>query len=490
MMASRRARILGVLVTLGLSAGMVAVTATPALAVTCPTVSGSGTVTPAPSPKVDWAGCNLTDAGLADADMAGAQLQNATLTGASFVDADLAGADLSGVTATNSANFGGANLSDAILTSADLVNAFLDTANLHAANLSGASALGASFIAAQMQGATLQGMNADEADLSDANLLGATLTGLTYDSGTAWTSATCPNGASANYYTDGCLSTVSVTTPSATPVITGGTKGNNGWYTSAVTVTWYWIDSNSLVAASCPSSTTSTKQGAAVVIKASCTDSSGHVGSGSVTVMIDINPPKVTLTGVTNGGVYLLGRVPLSACATTDGLSGVADSAITTVEGGRPDGSGVFTVVCSGATDQAGNKAPTFTAKYRVVYAFGGFFSPKPGGGLSPKPHNITVKFTLTNAAGVAIPASTAAALASTFDVKATLRGPLTSPVVSSCAWNTSAKEFQCVITRPRTIRTGQSHKYSMTVTENIGGGFLTVPPDALSQNPIPFYFT
>ena len=46
------------------------------------------------------------------------------------------------------------------------------------------------------------------------------------------------------------------------------------------------------------------------------------------------------------------------------------------------------------------------------------------------------------------------------------------------------------MITRPHTIRTGRSHKYSMTVTENIGGGFLTAPPDALSQNPIPFYFT
>ena len=82
-----------------------------------------------------------------------------------------------------------------------------------------------------------------------------------------------------------------------------------------------------------------------------------------------------------------------------------------------------------------------------------------------------------------------AAALASTYDVRATLRGPLTSPVISSCSCNASAKEFQCSITRPRHIRTGRTHKYSITATENVGGGFLTVPPDALSQNPESVYF-
>jgi hypothetical protein len=489
MMADRRARILGVLVTFGLAAGMAAATASPVMAAACPTVSASGAVTPAPSPGVDWVGCNLTNAYLPDADLAGAQLQNATLTGADLLDADLAAADLSGVTAENNANFGNANLSNATLTSADFLNSWLDGANLNSANLSSASAWGAHFIQAQLQDANLQGMNLDETDLSDANLLGASLTGATYDSGTSWTNTICPNGASANYYTNGCLSPVAVTKPAATPVITGGTAGNNGWYISAVTVTWYWIDSNALVAASCPSSTTSAKQGVAVVIKASCTDSSGNVGTGSVTAEIDTTPPKVTLGGVAKGAVYLLGRVPTPTCTTIDTLSGVADNAGSYTVGGRPDGTGVITAVCSGATDQAGNKAPPVTAKYEVVYAFGGFLSPAPGAKLSPSARTITVRFRLTDAAGTAIPAKTAAGLASTYDVRATLRGPLTSPVVSSCSWETSAREFQCLITRPRHIRTGRSHEYSITATENVGGGFVTVPPDALSQNPEPVYF-
>jgi hypothetical protein len=421
--------------------------------------------------------------------MAGAQLQNAVLTGAYLPNADLAGANLSGVTATSNANLAGDNLSNAVLTSANLLSTELSDANLQSADLSGVSAWGAKFIGAQMQQSILQNANLDEADLTSANLFGATLTGVTFDSGTTWRNATCPNGASANYYTDGCLSSVAVTTPAATPVVTGGTLGNNGWYTSGVTVTWYWVDSNSLDATKCPGSTTSTEQGAAVVISASCTDSSGNVGTGTLTVKIDTTPPVVTLGAVKKGGIYLLGQAPVATCTTTDALSGVAGNAVSSTSGGRPDATGVLTATCSLATDQAGNEAPPVSVKYRVVYAFGGFISPKPGAKLSPSNRKIIVAFRLTNAAGAAIPASTAAGLAAVYDVRATLRGPDTKPVVSSCSWSTRAKEFRCVITRPRHIRTGRSHKYSITATENVGGGFVTAPPNAVSQNPEPVYF-
>jgi hypothetical protein len=70
------------------------------------------------------------------------------------------------------------------------------------------------------------------------------------------------------------------------------------------------VDSNSLVSASCPASTTSAQQGTAVVIKASCTDSAGNSGTGSVTAAIDTTPPKVTISAVKNGAVYLIGQVP------------------------------------------------------------------------------------------------------------------------------------------------------------------------------------
>ena len=459
-MASWRARVLGVLAASGLAAGMISATAAaaPALAVTCPTVSSSGAVTPAPTPGVDWAGCNLTDAYLPGADLAGAQLQNANLTGANLPNADLAKANLSGVTATSNADLAGDNLSDAVLTSANLQSMDLSDANMQSANLSSAYARGAKFTAAQMQQANLTDINVDEADLRSANLFGATLTGTTFNSGTTWSNATCPNGASANYYTDGCLSPVAVTTPSATPVVTAGTMGNNGWYTSGVTVTWYWVDSNSLVTAKCPSTTSTTEQGAAVVISASCTDGSGKVGTGSLTEKIDTTPPVVSVTNVTRGAVYVFGDAPIAGCDATDALSGVADYPISNTTGGRPDGTGVLMATCSDATDQAGNTAPTVSLKYQVVYAFGGFLSPKPGAKLSPSARKIIAEFRLTNAAGTDIPRSTAAGLAAVYDVRATLRGPDTKPVVSSCSWSSRTKEFRCVITRPRRIRTGRRH--------------------------------
>jgi hypothetical protein len=420
--------------------------------------------------------------------MAGAQLQNAILTGAYLPDANLAKANLSGVTASN-ANLAGDTLSDAILTSANLQSTDMSAANLESANLSIAYAWGAKFTAAQMQQANLTDINVDEADLGSANLFGATLTSTTFDSGTTWSDATCPNGASANYYTDGCLSPVAVTKPSATPVVTAGTMGNNGWFTSGVTVTWYWVDSNALVTGKCLSTTGTTEQGASVVISASCTDSSGNVGTGSVTEKIDTTSPVVTVTNVKRDAVYVFGDAPVAGCDTTDALSGVADYAMSTTIGGRPDGTGVLTATCSDATDQAGNTAPTVSLKYQVAYAFGGFLSPKPGARLSPSARKIIVQFRLTNAAGTDIPASTAAGLAAVYDVRTTLRGPDTKPVVSSCSWSARAKEFRCVITRPRHIRTGRKHKYSLTVTENLGGGFHTVPPNAVSQNPEPVYF-
>jgi hypothetical protein len=158
--------------------------------------------------------------------------------------------------------------------------------------------------------------------------------------------------------------------------------GKNGWYTSAVTVTWFWVDSQSLDASNCPATTTDAQQGSSVVIGGSCTDSVGHSGTSSVTVKIDTTPPVVTLTGVKNGATYMLGKAPQAACTTADPLSGVGLHAGTVIAGGNPDGSGVVTATCTGGQDNAGNVAPDFTAHYTVVYEFGGFIAPKVGSTL------------------------------------------------------------------------------------------------------------
>jgi len=488
-MAGRRGRapLAGFLIALGLIAGVaVPALAQPAMAgVTCPAVdSSTGAVTPAPAPGVDWSGCDLKGAYMPGADLASANLSGANLTQASALNATLSDTNLSGATLTN-ASLGGTltsiNLSTAAATGLTL------SGNLGSADLQGITGplnlTGDSLVDANLTDADL-----DNSQISSSNFLGATLTGAT-DVDALWNNDTCPDGASSSYFTDGCLSAIDVSTPAATPVVTGGTAGQNGWYTSAVTVTWYWADSNSLVASKCPATTTTATQGVAVVIKASCTDSAGHVGQSSLTEQIDTTPPTVKLTGVTNGAIYPDGLQVNPQCLTTDAYSGVAVRAVPELLGGRPDGTGVLTSKCINATDNAGNKGPNPQATYQIVYAFGGFMSPLVGSTLKASARKIDVRFDLTYVAGQAIPKSTAAALGATFDVRATLRGPGISPDAANCAWVSKGTYFDCVIVMPHHVKTGRNHPYSITASENLGGGFVTAPIDYYSQNPAPYYF-
>jgi hypothetical protein len=493
MSASQR-RIAGAIAAFALTAGVITAAAAPSLAaVTCPTVDPStGAVSPAPSPGVDWAGCDLTGANLNGADLAGADLQGVTLTNAALNNADLAGANLVSADDANNAEMGGADFSKADLESASLENSLIGTANFQSANMTGVDAWGSHFIGSQMQHATITGVDFAAADLTQVDMFGATLANITQDQNTTWTNAICPGGASANYYADGCLSVIDVTTPSATPTITGGAAGNNGWYRSPVTVSWYWVDSNALVAAKCPATTTSParEQGTAVAVTATCTDSAGNTGTGTLTQKIDMTPPVMTVIGPKNGAVYQYPDMPPFGCTTTDALSGVADYALVYLTGGRPDYSGDFTLACKGATDNAGNVAAPLVIHFRVVYDFGGYLSPKLGRALSTSAHHITVRFRMTVPNGTALPASTQAGLALDYLVRATLRGPGIKPDAAVCTWISKARYLQCLIPTPRHVKTGRKHKYSLTVTENLGGGFLTAPADDVSQNPIPVYFS
>ncbi len=494
MAGSRRRRVTGIFAGFALAAGMLTATAAPTLAaVTCPTVDPStGAVSPAPSAGVNWAGCNLTGADLNGADLASADLQGATLTNAALNNADLAGANLVSADDANNAEMDGADFADADLLSASLENSLVSTANFQSANLTDLDAWGSHFIASQMQGATITGVDFDAADLTSVDMFGATLTDITQDQDTTWTNAICPNGASANYYADGCLSSVDVSTPSATPTITGGTLGGQGWYRSPVRVAWYWVDSNSLDAADCPAATTSAsgQQGAAVTITATCTDSAGNTGTGSTTAKIDLTPPVVTVIGPVNGAVYQYPDYPGFGCSTTDALSGVATNAIPVLTGGRPDGSGYFTLACENGTDVAGNVAPPVIVHFSALYDFGGFLSPKPGGKLSPSARHITVRFRMVLPDGTALPAATQAGLALNYEVRATLRGPEIKPDTAYCDWVAHRRYLQCLITTPRHVKTGHRNRYSITVTENLGHGFVTALVDYQSQNPVPVYFS
>jgi streptogramin lyase len=85
--------------------------------------------------------------------------------------------------------------------------------------------------------------------------------------------------------------------------------------------------------------------------------------SNTVSVVYDVTPPTVTITGVTAGETYNTLIAP--ACDTTDSGSGVAvDAALTVSSSGNS-----YTATCSGATDNAGNIAPSVSATYTLLPA-------------------------------------------------------------------------------------------------------------------------
>jgi uncharacterized protein YjbI with pentapeptide repeats len=200
-----------VLAALSVAAGALAFSGGPASAdvtdVNCPTVTNgtTGTVSPAPTPGVDWQGCDLAYADLGGADLAnanlsqanllGAQLTNANLTNANLTSAELAVGIFSGTNLTDAdlahADLGGAGFAGADLTHASLAGANLSWATLAGATVTGTNLTGATL--AHVSGSALTGTPSSlpahwvlryrmligpSADLPDASLTGANLVGI------------------------------------------------------------------------------------------------------------------------------------------------------------------------------------------------------------------------------------------------------------------------------------------------------------------------
>jgi hypothetical protein len=323
-------------------------------------------------------------------------------------------------------------------------------------------------------------------DFSYANLTGASLTDTQGPS--IWLDTMCPDGSNSNKHVAGCLSGLDTTPPKAQPVVTKGTKGAAGWYTSPVTVAWSWSDDGTIVAADCPATSTTTTQGA-VSLTATCTDLAGNQGTGLFSVNVDAAPPAVSVTGVKPGASYVYGKVPAAGCRTVDNVSGVVTAAHRTVTPTGSNGTGLFTVSCAGAADRAGNtQATPVHASYLVRYGFGGFTSPRAGSTIGRSAGTVKVSFRLTNAAGTPISAARASSLAAAGAVRATLSGPDIAPVSALCHWTASSKLLGCTITIPAGVRTG-SAAYSVTAAENLGTGFRTAPAVGQAVNPEKIHF-
>jgi hypothetical protein len=155
-------------------------------------------------------------------------------------------------------------------------------------------------------------------------------------------------GETAAYFGPGMQ--VDTVAPTATPTLTG-TLGSNGWYTSAVALSWHCTDVTSGVA-SCPADSTVTDQDRTVTGPA--TDLAGNTAPDSVEVKSDTIAPAISGTIVTPAAADGLYDGPVTVHWTcTDTVSGVAacpaDAIVT--------GVGSDTNATATVRDLAGNSA-------------------------------------------------------------------------------------------------------------------------------------
>jgi hypothetical protein len=174
---------------------------------------------------------------------------------------------------------------------------------------------------------------------------------------------------------DYVLTVVIDSTPPEITAQIAGTQGQNDWYVSDVALSWSVTDGESAVSASSGCDPVSVTGDQAETDYTCTAASAGGTNSKTVTIKRDVTAPVVAVTGVMEGGAYVLGAVPVG-CSTNDVTSGVGTDAALSLAGGSTLGVGQFTATCSGALDNAGNPGNTATVHYNVTFLFTGFTAP------------------------------------------------------------------------------------------------------------------
>ena len=212
------------------------------------------------------------------------------------------------------------------------------------------------------------------------------------------TSATCEktSESSATYKVD-----------TVAPSVTPANVTNVTWRNTPLSQEFTARDVTSGVAGANPVTVTASDESAAsstpTVASHTFSDVAGNSTLRSVSALIDLTVPSVTVTGVSDGATYTLGSVPAAGCGTSDALSGVKTAASLSLSGG-PVGS--VTATCSGAEDDAGNASSSASVTYSVVYNWTGFFRPIDNGAVlnSVKAGSaVPVKFSLAGDQGLSI---------------------------------------------------------------------------------------
>lgn len=148
-------------------------------------------------------------------------------------------------------------------------------------------------------------------------------------------------------------------TPPSIEVTVSGTQGNNGWYTSDVSVSWTVIDNESDISSSegCEDSEV-TEDTEGITFTCSAT-SAGGTASDSVTIKRDATNPLITFSG--NENSYTVDQTVDISCSASDEMSGIANSDCPGASGDAYTfGLGTTTLNAS-ATDNAGNGSTALT---------------------------------------------------------------------------------------------------------------------------------
>jgi hypothetical protein len=248
------------------------------------------------------------------------------------------------------------------------------------------------------------------------------------------------------------------TAPSASPTASPAANGA-GWNTGDVTVSWHWVDDaggSGIDAAQCIATTTSSGEGAAMSLTATCKDLAGNTGSASYAVSIDKTPPTVTCAATPS---YTIGGDHATdvTATVTDGLSKPASSPLSAdVTESDVAAAGVKSKTLTGY-DVAGNQT-TVACPYVVRYAFLGFLEPIPQASYK-RGSTIPLKFRLGSASGVPLADADAATLVASCLVEVTFDG-----AVQGCAaYVPTSDTFKFDVKTPRNVGPG-THAVGMRV--------------------------
>jgi hypothetical protein len=280
--------------------------------------------------------------------------------------------------------------------------------------------------------------------------------------------------------------TITFTAP-ASPAVIGGSATLAASASSGLPVTFSVDTSSTPGACTVTGSTVSYTGVGSCVINADQAGDGNYHAADEVQHVVKVvkNTQTITFTGPASPAV--VGATASLSASATSSLP-VAFSIDTSSAPGACSVTGTlvsYTGVggCVIDANQAGNAiyeaAPQQQRTVLLAYTSPGFTSPLSKVSLPKSGSNIPVKFTLTTANGKAIPAATAARLASTHAITVTLTGPGLSVVTVPCTWDSGGAQFQCQLKTPTGLKTGVSNPYTITAYQSVptaGGGTTAVP--------------